>query len=65
MDEIIAPMSFEVSIYGEPTPINNLLTQRRIRIFHKGLNTNMSVFVDNVSEELIKKYGGGTSNWQV
>lgn len=58
MDEIIAPMSFEASIYGEPTPINNLLTQRRIRIFHKGLNTNMSVFVDNVSEELIKSMAG-------
>ncbi len=46
-------MNFEVQMYGEPTLLSDVLSKRRVRIFYKYENRNLTYITDDFAEELI------------
>ena len=46
-------MNFEVQLYGEPTLLSDVLSKRRVRIFYKYENRNLTYITDEFAEELI------------
>lgn len=47
-------LSFPVTIYSQLTPVNQVLSKARCRIFYKGKNRNGGYITDEFAEKLIK-----------
>jgi len=45
---------FPVTVFGNLTPINNTISQARVRIFYKGLNRNGTYITDEFAETLVQ-----------
>lgn len=53
MDNNNQPYAFDVKVYGELEPYNQVLSKARCRIFYKGENRNGSFITDDFAEKLL------------
>ena len=51
--EEIQNTNFSVSVYGNLTPYNDVISKARVRIFYKGLNRNRTYITDEFAEKLL------------